>query len=187
MIDKTDKILHFLSNLLTILSIDISDSSISVSEKNQSLNIIRVITLLTVHGNIFLGEKSSFFKRDVSLLSIFDILRHSSDVKFDFIISKSNVVINIDKGFFLEALRDVLKYLSVFASKIELEYNKQKKILSIIHNAKDVDELKAKDPMQCLRLENISNAMIPYQVALKALDMHGSGIKIMPGRIFIYL
>ncbi len=176
-LNEKDIIRHYLLNLLTILNIELSNFNIKRADKRKIDDLIGVASILIANENIFLNEKSSLFIQDVHLKDLIElnceILKSEiQKKKISINLPQDDLIIKVDKFYFSEALKYLLKELIKDNTKISFGINKTDNKLEIIHERKTELPQPADKIIDLLKTKNFQKDDITFQLACTIIKIH---------------
>lgn len=189
-LNEKDIMRHYLLNLLTIINIEISNFTISKSNKDKLDNLINVASILIANEDVFLNNDSSLFIQDVSLKELIDLnceILNISNKKNKITLKKpkNDLRIKVDKFYFSEALKYLLKDTIKGATELELFIDETKKTLTIKHNKKNDFQKPAKTLIDFLKTKNFNKDDITFQLANTILNIHKTDVNFSKNRILM--
>lgn len=189
-LNEKDILTHYLLNLLTIINFEISGFRINEKDKEKIDNLINVASILIANESIFLNKKTDLFKQDVSLKEQIELItavlkneiqKNSIKIKYP----KNDLIIKVDKFYFNEAFKYLLKEILNSSDKLELIIDNKKKSLKIIHNNTELKK-PTEDIIKFLKTKNFNKDQITFQFASTILKIHKIKILHKKNQITIF-
>ena len=189
---KKEIIHHFIANIFTILNFEILRQKISIEEKNQLLDLVKMANLAVAHEKILLNQKPKFFKRSILLNDILQVIvavcqSKIQKMKTKIILTNLDFFVKIDRYYFAEALNQMIDKLLDLTTFIEFNYDSKRNILNILHDGKVIACKKDKSLLDYLSTKDLKNSELGCQLALVILELHGTKVKFSKGKISIPL
>lgn len=185
--NKKDFLRHELLNLFTILSFYVEDDYFN--QKQAISELLKKATLLIKYEKIILGKKIDFFKKEVSLFEVFEILNsiysaQTTSGKIKLKMPSRDFFCQTDQSYLLEGLDFLLSRLIQTSTQIEVFFNqKEKKIL--IDFVGPSLELINEDIIDYLKTEQRNFSEIAFCFALNLFKQLGIEVKVLPSQIQI--
>lgn len=175
-LNKKESIQHYLLNILTVLNVELSNLNISQKEKRKINDLINIASLLISNEKIFLNIKPEFYIQNISLKELVDITCNI----FDQEITEKNIkiipltedyVIKVDKYYFGEAFKYILKEIISDSNRIEFKFDKKRKKFHILHNKKTKTNNSPNEISMILKNKHITKQDIAFKLACEILKM----------------
>jgi len=187
---KKDIVHHFLLNLLTVLDFMVREDNIGENTKGEILNLLKVAGLIISNEKVFIDEKPEFFIQEIHLNDILEIVVSIYQKMLDehgvtIVIPHEDYALNIDRHYFGEAMKYIVERLMTSVSFINFEYDKNGKILSILHDGGEIIPDLSKSLSSFLAVKGISKDDIIYRLALALLEMQGMKVEFSSNKIEI--
>lgn len=189
-LNEKDIIRHYLLNLLTIINIEISNFNISKDNKDKIDNLINVASILIANEDIFLNNDSSLFIQKISLKELIDLnceilSLNSSQNKISINKPENDLTIKVDKFYFSEALKYLLKEIIKDATEVEFMIDNSKNTLTIKTNKKNDFQKPVDNLITFLKTKNFNKDDITFQLANTILKIHNISIKFIKNEILM--
>jgi hypothetical protein len=189
-LNEKDIIRHYLLNLLTIINIEISNFSINKKNKEKIDNLINVASILIANEDIFLNNNSNLFIQEVSLKELIDfnceiLSLNRSQNNISLKKPENDLIIQVDKFHFSEALKYLLKETIKDATEVEFMIDNSKNTLIIKTNKKNDFQKPVDNLINFLKTKNFNKDDITFQLANSILKIHNISVKFNNNEILM--
>ncbi len=160
-------------NIFTVLSFEASESNKNLKKKNVQ-DLIEAASLLVSHEAVFLNENLDFFEQSVSLENMLELLLFAFEGRnVDISLKDCDVLLEVDKPYFAEALKLIISYFTNIATKIEISFDEESKTLRFPHNSKEFPVDDSGSLFDYLNIDSTYDHSLSYKLALRILKKHG--------------
>jgi len=180
---------HEILNVITLVNFIIADSKLSDKEKAEILERLKLVTLLTSAGDVFLGKKKKFYKQKVELDDTLEIIslileKRVKKAKISLKIDHTNLVLKTDRNVLKNGLEEILLNLMNISKKIHVKSTGRK--LTMKYSGQKQLKLSKGDILQYLRNRH-GYSEIFLQASIQLMKLNGIKTSLKKGLVEISL
>lgn len=190
--EQKGKMQHFLANVFTSVNFELMELAIPDGTKKRLLHLIRQASMVITNEELFLDQVPEFVRQDISLSDIIEVaIAMQQDLitadKKDVGEFKEKIMVNADRFYFDEALKELVGYLVDKSHTLNFVYSADQHSLTFELD-KDLELNPAEDDLiELLHREHLYDRELSYQFALKILKLHGNNVEISKGSLKLFL
>ncbi len=180
---------HEILNIITLINFLIADGEPEVKQTKKILSYLKMLSVMVVEEDVFLGKKKAFLNQDVTVDDVIEIVsqlirEELKKAKCVLRIQNTHLIFKADFETIKSGIEQILKKLLSHATRIEISADQANKALIIQANSKIQLDVTDKNLLEALK-EKKNHTDVLLILSLKLMRMNGLKIESKAGVVKI--